>query len=287
VNLLYFWRGDNYRRDLDYGVGFHLNQANPLLHEIGIGDSLWAFTRKLDGRYALAAQLVVSAKTLNPRGFRYGPYRVWGDLERSRYFRIDEQPDISLLIRTLSVAANADVLGRSFQGRAAVRMLSDIDHLRLVQYAERLPLERRARLLPEERLEALLLAGNEGAVARLIREEPAGMAEERREYLITEVLRRDRDLVTELRDLYSGECQICGWAPVSSYGAELCEAHHVRWLSRGGEDALTNLVLICPNHHRAIHRCDAPFDFEYNAFVFVNMREPLTRLRHNVVASDQ
>jgi hypothetical protein len=25
----------------------------------------------------------------------------------------------------------------------------------------------------------------------------------------------------------------------------------VRWLSRGGEDALTNLVLVCPNHHRA------------------------------------
>jgi 5-methylcytosine-specific restriction enzyme A len=287
VNLLYFWRGDNYRRDLDYGVGFHLNQANPLLHEIGIGDSLWAFTRKLDGRYALAAQLVVSAKTMNPRGFRYGRYRVWGGLERSRYFRIDEQPDISQLIRTLSVAANAEVLGRSFQGRAAVRILSDIDHLRLFQYAERLPLERRARLLPEERLEALLLAGNESAVARLIREEPAGMAEERREYLITEVLRRDRDLVNELRDLYSGECQICGWAPVSSYGAELCEAHHVRWLSRGGEDVLTNLVLICPNHHRAIHRCDAPFDFEYNAFVLANMREPLTRLRHNVGASNQ
>ena len=34
MNLLYFWRGDNYRRDLDHGVGFHLNQASPLLHQI-------------------------------------------------------------------------------------------------------------------------------------------------------------------------------------------------------------------------------------------------------------
>jgi 5-methylcytosine-specific restriction enzyme A len=40
VNLLYFWRGDNYQRDLDHGVGFHLNQANALLHQIRIGDSL-------------------------------------------------------------------------------------------------------------------------------------------------------------------------------------------------------------------------------------------------------
>jgi hypothetical protein len=55
--------------------------------------------------------------------------------------------------------------------------------------------------------------------------------------LMTEVARRDRDLVEHLRKLYAGECQICEWAPRCSYGAELCEAHHVRWLSRGGDDA--------------------------------------------------
>ena len=102
MHLLYFWRGDNYRRDLDYGVGFHLNQSNPLLHQIGIGESLWAFTRKTDKRYALAAELVIAAKTINPRGFRYGPYRVWGDLRRSRYFDVEPQPDISALIRERS-----------------------------------------------------------------------------------------------------------------------------------------------------------------------------------------
>jgi hypothetical protein len=282
VNLLYFWRGDNYRRDLDHGVGFHLNQANPLLHQIGIGESLWAFTRKLDGRYVLAAELVVSAKTMNPRGFRYGAYRVWGDLQRSRYFRIDEQPDISLLIRSLSVSASADVLGRSFQGKAAIRALSEADHLRLLAHAESLPPEPRARLLPEERLEALLLAGDEDAVARLLQDEPAGIAEERRRYLMSEVVRRDRDLVASLRELYGGECQICGWAPRNRYGTELCEAHHVRWLSRGGDDVLANLVLVCPNHHRAIHRCDAPFDFGRNAFVFAAVTEALIQLEHTL-----
>jgi hypothetical protein len=79
------------------------HQANPLLHQIGIGESLWAFTRRSDGRYALAAELVISAKTMNPRGFRYGPYRVWGDLQRSRYFRVEAQPDVSTLIRWLTV----------------------------------------------------------------------------------------------------------------------------------------------------------------------------------------
>jgi 5-methylcytosine-specific restriction enzyme A len=282
VNLLYYWRGDNYRRDLDHGVGFHLNQGNRLLHQIRIGESLWAFTRRIDGRYALAAELVISARTMNPRGFRYGPYRIWGDLARSRYFSIDQQPDISTLIRTLTIAANADVLGRSFQGKAAVRALTESDHFRLLAYANALPLEPRARLLPEERLEALLLAGDNDAVARLLRDEPVGIAEKRRKYLMTEVVRRDRTLVEQLREMYVGQCQICGWSPRPAYGVELCEAHHVRWLSRGGDDTLANLVLVCPNHHRAIHRCDAPFDFGSNAFSFASITEPLKLLRHTL-----
>jgi predicted restriction endonuclease len=130
-----------------------------------------------------------------------------------------------------------------------------------------------------------LLAGDEQAVASLLRDEPAGIADERRRYLMQTAVRRDRDLVEKLHDIYSGECQICGWAPRRIYGTELCEAHHVRWLSRGGADNLKNLTLVCPNHHRAIHRCDAPFDFERNAFVFPAMVEPLAVLQH-VLSAD-
>jgi 5-methylcytosine-specific restriction enzyme A len=48
--LLYFWRLDNYRRDLDFGAGFHLNQASAVLHHVEVGDSVWAFTRNVQGR---------------------------------------------------------------------------------------------------------------------------------------------------------------------------------------------------------------------------------------------
>jgi 5-methylcytosine-specific restriction enzyme A len=47
--LLYFRGGDNYRRDLDLGVGYHLNQANPLLHAIDPVTVYGAFTRHGDG----------------------------------------------------------------------------------------------------------------------------------------------------------------------------------------------------------------------------------------------
>ena len=38
------------------------------------------------------------------------------------------------------------------------------------------------------------------------------------------------DLVEQLRNLYEGECQICGWAPRNRYGTELCEAGFTKTL---------------------------------------------------------
>lgn len=282
--LLYYWRGDNHRRDLDFGAGYHLNQASPVLHQIEIGDSLWAFTRRSDGVYVIAAELVVSAKTMNPKGYRYGPYRIWGDLRASRYFDVQGQPDITWLIRRLSVSARGDVLGRAFQGRAAVRRLSVEDHQYLYSYSGALMKDPRARLLPEERLEALLLSGDEEAVAALLRDEPAGLAEERRHYLLSQARLRSRTRVAELSELYRGRCQVCCWSAQPTFPFHVGEAHHVRWVSRGGADALSNLVLLCPNHHRIIHRADAQLDFGRMAFLSSGARLPLELLEHELAA---
>lgn len=144
VPLLYYWRRDNYRRDLDMGAGYHLNQIAPALHDIELGETLWAFTRALNGRYVLAAQLVARAKTLNPPNFRYGRYRLWGDLAKSRYFEVEGQPSVEQIIRHLLCKADAPVLGQSFQGRAAVRPITLEDHQLLTAAAKDLPLEPRA-----------------------------------------------------------------------------------------------------------------------------------------------
>ena len=166
-----------------------------MLHIIDIGDSLWAFARRSDGQYVLAAQLVVRAKTLNPPNFRYGRYRVWGDLFRSRYFQVDGQPSTEQIIRSLSIKANAPVLGASFQGGAAARTITTADHRILAATARDLPLEPCARILPEERLEAALLLGDRTAVEVLVRREPVGIAEARREYLYRQAPVRGRQLV--------------------------------------------------------------------------------------------
>jgi len=283
-HLLYYWRGDNYRKDLDFGVGYHLNQASSRLHDIAIGESLWAFTRRTDGVYVLAAQLVVKAKTLNQDRFRYGRHRVWGDLERSRYFAIEGQPDITHLLRSeLEVKARGDVLGRAFQGAAAIRVLSDEQHQRLIEYSRPIPPEPRARLLPEEQLEALMLQQNPDRVEALLAAEDPGLAEKRRHYLYAAAKRRSREHVEKLREIYGGRCQVTGWDPRTNFGLDLCEAHHIRWLSRGGDDELSNMILISPNIHRAIHRADAPFDWSTLTFIFGAENVSVDSLKHELI----
>ena len=85
----------NYQRDLDLGAGYHLNQDTPVMHAVETGDSLWAFTRTSDGRYVLAAELVVQAKTMNRPDFRYGKYRVWGISTGPATFGSKERPVLS------------------------------------------------------------------------------------------------------------------------------------------------------------------------------------------------
>lgn len=77
---------------------------------------------------------------------------------------------------------------------------------------------------------------------------------------------------------------MCEWAPRTKYEVDVCEAHHIRWLSRGGKDALSNMVLVCPNHHRVIHRLDAPFNFSDRTFIFPMRKEELLILKHDLQA---
>src|ERR1700674_2516452 len=90
MHLLAYWRLDNYLRDLDEGAGFNFNSRQARLHTaIEPGETLWLFTVvKNPPRFFVVAKLLVGSKTSNPTGFKYGDYRVWGDLERSRYFKV-------------------------------------------------------------------------------------------------------------------------------------------------------------------------------------------------------
>jgi 5-methylcytosine-specific restriction endonuclease McrA len=52
-----------------------------------------------------------------------------------------------------------------------------------------------------------------------------------------------------------GICQLCNnKAPFNnSYGDPYLEAHHIVWLSKGGDDTIENSVALCPNCHKKMH----------------------------------
>jgi 5-methylcytosine-specific restriction enzyme A len=280
VHVLYYWRPDNYRRDQRFGFGYHLNQSTPRLQEVAPGDSVWAFTRNERGHYVLAAELSVRAVTRNPPKYRYGRYRVWGDLGATRYFDVVTAPSAETLIRNLSVTTRAVVLGQGFQGHAAVRPLTATDHQILTTFAADLDAIRSGGIFPEDEFEARLLLGAK-AVERLLDEtERSHAARARYLYESTDITRTRRH-VEWLQETYAGRCQICGYDPKDRYDHRLCHGHHVQWLSRGGEDELENMVLVCPNHHAAIHADDASFDYADLTFWFGNgLHERLTINQH-------
>lgn len=48
----------------------------------------------------------------------------------------------------------------------------------------------------------------------------------------------------KVRELYGDKCMICGWMEAP------CDAHHIVPARSGGTHALSNLIVLCPNHHR-------------------------------------
>jgi hypothetical protein len=213
---------------------------------------------------------------------------VWGDLDRSRYFDIEHLPNAEPMIRMLTCKTDAEKLGQSFQGNAAVRRISADDDAILRSFSRDFPTDARAKLLPEDQLEAALMTDNPDRVRELVRVTYADDAHrDRMQRLQETIATRSRQHVLELRDIYNGCCQICAWSPRAVYGNDICEAHHVQWISRGGIDALSNLVLVCPNHHRAIHRFDAPYDWADNTFQFGASSEALMLQKHALMPVDR
>ena len=77
----------------------------------------------------------------------------------------------------------------------------------------------------------------------------------------------NRTKVDQLKKLYRGCCQICGFNPVAEFDVEICEAHHIDYFSESKNNDSTNIIILCPNHHRLIHRLRPNFDSQRASFI--------------------
>jgi predicted restriction endonuclease len=61
-----------------------------------------------------------------------------------------------------------------------------------------------------------------------------------------------------VKEIYDHKCMIdgCGYTFMKKNGQPFAEAHHLQALSEGGPDDPSNIVCVCPNHHRQFHHAD-------------------------------
>ena len=77
-------------------------------------------------------------------------------------------------------------------------------------------------------------------------------------------------IITQLKKLYAGKCQLCGKVPFPEYGIDICEAHHIDYFSVSQNNDASNILILCPNHHRIIHKLNPTFDKQERCFRYPN-----------------
>ncbi len=84
---------------------------------------------------------------------------------------------------------------------------------------------------------------------------PSGIKEPEKTYTQVTNFNRDPKVKAWVLKKASGKCECCGSeAPfTTAQGEPFLEVHHLRRLTDGGSDTVTNAVALCPNCHREMH----------------------------------
>ena len=75
-------------------------------------------------------------------------------------------------------------------------------------------------------------------------------------------------------------CQTCGARAIEMYGVDVSEAHHIQPFSLTANNDAKNVMIVCPDHHRIIHKAKPVFNYDQKAFLYDNGRED--RLMYNI-----
>lgn len=90
----------------------------------------------------------------------------------------------------------------------------------------------------------------------------------------------DPKIQQSLKGLYDFRCQICGARAIEMYGVDVSEAHHIQPFSLTANNDAKNVMIVCPDHHRIIHKAKPIFNYDQKAFLYDNGHED--RLMYNI-----
>lgn len=75
-----------------------------------------------------------------------------------------------------------------------------------------------------------------------------------------------------LKNLYQHRCQICGATAEIMYGVDVSEAHHIEYFTKSLNNNPSNIIILCPDHHRIVHKAKGIFDYETHCFMYENAK---------------
>ncbi len=77
-------------------------------------------------------------------------------------------------------------------------------------------------------------------------------------------------IIKKLKKVYNGKCQICGDSYIEKFNTDITEAHHIEYFYASQNNDASNIIILCPNHHRLIHKCSPEYNKETKSFKFKN-----------------
>lgn len=85
---------------------------------------------------------------------------------------------------------------------------------------------------------------------------------------VVSVRKLNRKIGDALKEHYRYRCQICGCCVGTKYDSHLVEAHHINYFVKSLDNNMSNILIVCPNHHGIIHdknpvfhRADCTFEY--------------------------
>lgn len=83
------------------------------------------------------------------------------------------------------------------------------------------------------------------------------------------------DILRKLKERYQGRCQLCGSRPFLQLASnvDITECHHIDYFAESQNNDASNIIVLCPNHHKLLHRENARFEKEAALFVLSNGEE--------------
>ena len=120
---------------------------------------------------------------------------------------------------------------------------------------------------------------DETAVEKLLESDDTAALVEK--FALTKIRHLNCKIIDDLKELYDFRCQICGQNFKKIYGVEVAECHHIDYFVRSLNNDASNLLILCPNHHRIIHAAEPTFDRKAKIFRYGNgFSEALILNRH-------